>query len=159
MNTVYTGAFGSPSTEWMDSIPNEMYCVNYFYGAIGYADADRALGCPPLYAEQTTPPYNYPNVMPLKYNGVTANRINIRNGLYDSFYSVETTYENPTNSNYSASHTLVEDLMAFAALPGSINTTDRKNYWTSITEMKFIKINESDLAYPAKTTATTPETP
>jgi hypothetical protein len=100
-------------------------------GAIGYADADQALSLPA-------------NTKALKYNGETASRVNVRNGLYD-FWSVQWLYEDPTAPGYSTTHPLVSELMEFAAVPANVPTT-KAAYWAALDEMNYLK--GTDQEYP-----------
>lgn len=139
---------GGATTVWTDGTGAEMTCVNTISGAIGFADADRALGMAPLY-NSANPPFaisHYASTMPLTYNGEAPTRVNIRNGIYDNFWTVEQLYQLPAD-NGTPVGTLAAGLTAAAGNPASLSVTDRANYWASVDEMYQMKT--SDLTYPA----------
>jgi hypothetical protein len=110
-------------------------------GAIGYADADQAVS---------------PNTQAIAYNGEMPHRINIRNGLYDNFWSIQHLYENPAAPEYAATHGLVQEMMTFAANPNNIPSC-KAPYWAAYGEMQNMK--PDDFSYPFKVTAPNPQNP
>ncbi len=86
----YIANDGNPGeTIWFNSgSADEMKCINIQAGAIGYSDSDQLTG-----SGATT----YGNVAAVAYNGYFPNRVNIRNGLYDDFWTNEWLYYNPTH--------------------------------------------------------------
>jgi ABC-type phosphate transport system substrate-binding protein len=127
---------------------DEIKCINgattasptgSLIGAIGYADADQAIG-----VTGTSQ-----NVKQLKYNGFYPTRTAIRNGLYD-FYTNAWLYTNGTNLS------LANSLIAYAKKPANIPAS-KANYWATVNEMKFNR--GTDGGYPAFTGATNPMTP
>lgn len=112
-------------------------------GAIGYADADQAIGTTNVSQ----------NVKQLKYNGFYPTRSAIRNGLYD-FYTNAWLYTNPANS--AATNAIANSLIAFAQDPANVPAS-KANYWASVAEMKFNRA--ADNSYPAFTGASIPMLP
>jgi len=141
--------FESAGSVWFNQgSTDEIKCVNgattatptgSLIGAIGYADADQAIG-----VAATSQ-----NVKQLKYNGVYPTRSAIRNGLYD-FYSNAWLYTNGTNAGLTA------DLIAYAQKPANVPAS-KANYWAAVSEMKFNKA--ADNSYPAYTGASVPMLP
>jgi len=131
---------------------DEMKCVNgattatptgSLVGAIGYADADQAVG-----VAGTSQ-----NVKQLKYNGVYPTRTAIRNGQYD-FYTDAWLYSNPANG--ATVNNLAASLVTFAQDPANVPST-KANYWAAVGEMKYNRA--SDVGYPAMAGATDPMLP
>lgn len=131
---------------------DEMKCINgatsdtpngSLIGAIGYADADQAVG-----VANTSQ-----NVKQLKYNGFYPTRTAIRNGLYD-FYTNAWLYTNPANG--ASVNALAADLVTYAQVPANVPTS-KANYWAAVSEMKFNR--GSDAGYPAFTGASIPMVP
>ncbi|AJY71068.1 hypothetical protein RW64_16575 [Geobacter sulfurreducens] len=102
-------------------------------GAIGYADADQAVG-----VANTSQ-----NVKAVKYNGAYGTRYNVRNGNYD-FWSTQWVYENKARTT-AAQRPVVDALIAFAKVPANVPSTKAK-YWATADEMKFFK--GTDQEYP-----------
>ena len=135
------------STWFNQASSDEIKCINgnvgtgtgSLIGAIGYADADQAIG-----VAATSQ-----NVKQLKYNGFYPTRAAIRNGLYD-FYTNAWLYTNGTNLS------LANSLIAYAKLPANIPAS-KSNYWATVREMKFNRA--SDTTYPAFTGAASPMLP
>lgn len=163
-NTVIYSNWGGglPTEEVADSVwfnqgsSDEMKCINgattatptgSLIGAIGYADADQAIG-----VAGTSQ-----NVKQLKYNGFYPTRTAIRNGLYD-FYTNAWLYTNPANS--AQVNAIINDasagLIAFAQDPANVPAS-KANYWAAVGEMKFNRA--ADNSYPAFTGAAIPMTP
>ena len=127
---------------------DEMKCVNSQAGSIGYSDSDQLTG---------SGPGTYPNAAAVSYNGFFPNRVNIRNGLYDDFWTNEWLYYNPSHiqsiypSTYTVYETLIADLNSFAGNPANLTTTSslgtKAEYWATQGEMAFEK--NVDSAYPA----------
>ena len=114
------------------------------YGAIGYADADRA---------------NLANTAgPLNYQGEAPNRVNIRNGRYD-FWTLEWLYLDPANADYLASKAMIDAMEGFAGDPVNLTTLipSKANYWATKAEMKVKKV--SDPSYPVRQVPTSPQLP
>jgi hypothetical protein len=133
----------SEPTVWFNNGSGDlMNCVNTVSGAIGYADADQA---------NKTNTYG-----PIKYNGYKPTRVNIRNGLYDNFWSAQHLYENQTDTLYSATHPVVLNLMTFASNPSTVPST-KALYWATQDEMVYMKAD--DKSYPAYQGAITSQTP
>mgnify|MGYP005841632137 CR=1 FL=1 len=138
---------GGPTVYFNDGSSQMMNCINGSggwngLGAIGYADADQALSLPA-------------NTKALKYNGETASRVNVRNGLYD-FWSVQWLYEDPSAPGYSTTHPWVSQLMAFASVPANIPSS-KAAYWAAKDEMNFLK--GTDQEYPGYTGCVDCQTP
>ena len=145
-----------------DGTGNEMDCINggdwsanpggtngginwTGYGAIGYADADRA---------------NKTNTVgPLNYQGFAPSRVNIRNGRYD-FWTLQWLYWDATNNaDYIANSTLINAMETFIDTPSNMNlVTSKAAYYATKPEMKVTKAT-ADLSYPSRQTATNPQTP
>ena len=134
---------------------DEIKCINgntdaattgSLIGAIGYADADQALG-----VAATSQ-----NVRQLKYNGNYPTRTAIRNGQYD-FYTNAWLY---TNNDATDANSIVNDatngLIVYAQNPLNVPAS-KTNYWAAKSEMKFNR--GSDVAYPGKAVATSPQLP
>jgi ABC-type phosphate transport system substrate-binding protein len=100
-------------------------------GAIGYLDADTANG--------TTAGSNdyYTRV---RYNGVSANRTNVRNGAYE-FYTVGQMY--PAGVNSALENAVIAYVQSPANIPGS-----KAAFWATNSEMVYKR--GSDPAYPSK---------
>ena len=139
----------TPSFYSYDTIPTQLDCVNGTWsgapngsaiGAIGYTDADRStsLGA---------------NVTMVNYNGVTPNRRNMRNGLYDDFWSVNTLYYDP--ARYPSGNVvrgIADSLVSYVSDPNVITglgtgTTAKGNYWATFGEMRYMKYGADQ--YPA----------
>ncbi len=143
-----------------DGSNDEMKCINGATsgtitwsgaGAIGYADADQAVGAGS----------SYTNTSRLTYNGEEPSRVNIRNGRYD-FWTSEWAYENPLAPEYSATHPTVSAMMTYAANPANIPGVsnfgaDKTGYWASSGEMVYMK--GTDKTYPAFQGAANPQLP
>jgi ABC-type phosphate transport system substrate-binding protein len=155
--TTGPAALRSPPFIWFNaSSGDEIKCVNgastanpnglNTVGAIGYADADQALG-----AANTSQ-----NVAQLKYNGFYPTRTAIRNGLYD-FYTNAWLY---TNADATVANTIVNDptvgLIVYAQNPANVPAS-KANYWAAGAEMKYNRA--ADTGYPAKAKATSIQTP
>lgn len=147
-----------PYIYFNDGAADEIKCVNgnttlattgSARGAIGYADADQAVG-----VAGTSQ-----NVVAIKYNGLFGRRNTIRNGAYD-FFSNQWLYENPSKTpTASAQHVLIGQLNTFAANPANLTTYlgAKAPYWASQAEMNWNKA--SDTQYPAFVGAANPQTP
>jgi len=131
---------------------DEMKCVNgnttatpsgSLIGAIGYADADQAIGVSG----------KSQNVRQLKYNGVYPTRAAIRNGQYD-FYTNAWLYTNPAND--PSVNALAEVLVTFAQQPENVPAS-KANYWAAVAEMKYNR--GADIAYPVFSGASAPQLP
>ncbi|NWF54486.1 MAG: substrate-binding domain-containing protein [Syntrophaceae bacterium] len=109
------------------------------YGRIGYADADQG---------NLTFTYG-----PIKYNGYKPYRHNIREGLYDNFWSYQTCYDNiPAGTGAK-----VIDQLLFDWSKTNVPTA-KAEWWTPPCEM--IVKKDSDRTYPYYTTPTcTPPEP
>lgn len=103
-----------------------------FTGAIGYMDADN--GSVTTYTK-------------LKYNGVSANRTNVRNGAYE-FYTV--------GHMYAENTALANDVVSFVQDPANI-PSGKQPFWAAASEMKYIR--GLDAAYPSKGGPTVTVTP
>jgi hypothetical protein len=150
----------SPTAYFYDTITTMLGCVNGVtgasttggsaIGAIGYTDADRStsLGL---------------HTSMLNYNGVLPSRRNVRNGLYDDFWSVNYLYYNPTyNPVGSATYQVFNAFYNYENDPAKITTlgsgtTNKGLFWATVGEMVYMK-NGADL-YPGYVGATTPQTP
>jgi hypothetical protein len=113
-------------------------------GAIGYADADQAVG-----VSGTSQ-----NVTPVKYNGSFGRNNTIKNGMYD-FFSNQWLYENPAKtpasggSDNGATHNLIIALKNYASNPANLASVGSKGlYWAAGSEMLFNKT--ADNTYPLK---------
>jgi hypothetical protein len=132
-----------PTIYFNNGSGDEMNCVNGSGawsgdGAVGYADADQAgsLG-------------SYPDTVVLKYNGEVANRVNIRNGVYDNFWSNQQLY-------FRTRTAWIDNLCTYAADPTKVPAS-KANYWATVCEMNYEKEHDSD--YPKYVGATCPQTP
>jgi ABC-type phosphate transport system substrate-binding protein len=112
-------------------------------GAIGYADADQAVG-----TANTSQ-----NIQLIKYNGVYPTRAAIRNGLYD-FYTNAWLYTNPANG--TTVNGLAASLVTFAQNPDHVPAT-KANFWAAVGEMKYNRT--SDVTYPVYIGASIPKLP
>jgi ABC-type phosphate transport system substrate-binding protein len=139
-----------PGIIWNDGTGAEVSCVNANPGAFGFADADYALSMDPLWtALGKAEPATYATTYPLKLDGVAPSRRSIRNGVYDNFWSIEWVLENPNNPDYTsgiASHAMVTNsnsngLIDQVSNPTIISATDRKDFWASMCEMKYMKLD------------------
>ena len=149
-NTVTTETAGSV---WFNQGSGDlMKCVNgnstdtpngSLIGAIGYADADQAIG----EANKSQ------NVKQLKFNGYYPTRSAIRNGLYD-FYTNAWLYTNPLNG--TTVNNLATSLITFAQDPENVPAS-KANYWAAVGEMKYNRA--ADSTYPAFTGASIPKLP
>jgi ABC-type phosphate transport system substrate-binding protein len=143
----------TPGSIWFNQgSTDEIKCVNgnatatptgSLIGAIGYADADQAVG-----VAATSQ-----NVKQLKYNGFYPTRTAIRNGLYD-FYTNAWLYTNTANP--ATVNNLANDLVVYAQEPTNVPAS-KANYWAAVGEMKFNRA--ADSAYPAFTGASIPMLP
>jgi len=148
-NSVATAeSVGSPTIWFNQGSGDEIKCVNgattatpngSLAGAIGYADADQAIG-----VANTSQ-----NVKQLKFNGFYPTRTAIRNGLYD-FYSNAWLYTNGPTTGLAA------DLVAYAQDPANVPVA-KANYWAAQGEMKYNK--GTDTQYPAFVGASSPLLP
>jgi hypothetical protein len=115
-------------------------------GAIGYMDADNG---------------NTANYVQIKYQGYVANRINMRDGLYDDFFAINRMYKNPT---MSADQAAIETaLFNYVSTPANINAgtvgAARALTYGSVKELRFNK-SSSDINYPTKVlTVPSPQMP
>jgi ABC-type phosphate transport system substrate-binding protein len=147
-----TASAYTPVTWFNQSSTDEIKCINggstanpngSLIGAIGYADADQAIG-----VANTSQ-----NVKQLKYNGFYPTRTALRNGLYD-FYTNAWLWTNPANG--STINNLAADMIAFAKVPTNVPPS-KVNYWATQSEMKFNKA--TDNSYPGAVHATAPQLP
>lgn len=131
---------------------DEMKCINgnstatptgSLIGAIGYADADQAIGVANVSQ----------NVKQLKYNGFYPTRTAIRNGLYD-FYTNAWLYTNLANG--ATVNALGASLITFAQEPANVPAS-KANYWAAVGEMKYNR--GADNGYPGFTGASVPMLP
>jgi len=131
---------------------DEVKCINgnstaspdgALVGAIGYADADQAIG-----VAATSQ-----NVKQLAYNGFYPTRSAVRNGLYE-FYTAAQLYTNPANG--ATVNAIAEDLVTYAKDPANIPAA-KANYWAAATEMNYVR--GTDAAYPAFIGASSPQLP
>ncbi len=158
--TVMNGAWGASTiaAETADAIwfnqgsTDEIKCINgnstatptgSLIGAIGYADADQAVG-----VAATSQ-----NVKLIKYNGVYPTRAAIRNGLYD-FYTNAWLYTNPANG--AGINAIASSLITFAQDPANVPAS-KANFWAAVGEMKYNR--GTDSGYPAYVGASLPMEP
>lgn len=137
-------AGGLPKVYFNQGSGDMLKCINgmdpthptgQLLGAIGYSDADAALGV----AGSTE------NVKQLAYNGFYPTRTVVRNGLYD-FYSPGMLY------TYGAPAGITASVIAFAKDPANI-PANKVNYWATSDEMAASRADVT--AYPGYTGATT----
>lgn len=136
--------YESPAAIWFNEGSTDMIkCVNgnstatptgSAIGAIGYADADQAIG-----AAGTSQ-----NVKAVKYNGHFGTRYSIRNGAYD-FWTTQWVYEDAARTS-TAQRPVVDALIAYASDPANVPATKAK-YWATKDEMKFFKGSEAEYPY------------
>lgn len=107
---------------------NMMDCINNNPGAIGFADAD---------ASNKTNTFG-----PIPFNGTLPTATNIKNGLYDRFWSLEHVLQpDPAPVGYPT--TIVNAMMEYA----SANIPSGKaTYWANSKDMKIHKV--TDFTYP-----------
>lgn len=147
-------SFENPDAIWFNEGSSDLIkCVNgnstatptgSLIGAIGYADADQAVG-----VAGTSQ-----NVKAVKYNGHFGTRYNLRNGAYD-FWTTQWVYEDAARTT-AAQRPVVDALVAFASSPANVPSTKAK-YWATKDEMKFFKGSEAE--YPYLNGAIDPQTP
>jgi len=151
----------APGQIWFNQGSSDMMkCINgattatptgSLAGAIGYADADQAIGLANVSQ----------NVKQLKYNGFYPTRTAIRNGLYD-FYTNAWLYTNPANTGSAVLpvaynvNALAANLVAFAQDPANVPTS-KVNYWAAVGEMKYNR--STDTGYPGFVGASIPMLP
>lgn len=116
----------------------ELGCVANYDGGIGYADADS----------------NQAGTTRLKYNGVAAKRSNLRNGLYDTFYTYQHLFENTANTS-AAQKTLRTTMLNYVNVHPF--PTAKADFWATAAEMNWGKA--TDAGYPAYVGAATPMLP
>lgn len=158
--TVMNGSWGAPTVTaetagavWFNQgSTDEMKCINgnatatptgSLIGAIGYADADQAVGTANVSQ----------NVKLIKYNGQYPTRSAIRNGLYD-FYTNAWLYTNPANA--AATNAIAASVVAFAQNPANVPAS-KANFWAAVGEMKYNR--GTDAGYPAYVGASAPMLP
>jgi hypothetical protein len=143
-------AGGAPQIWFNQSTTDEIKCINgntstsptgSLIGAIGYADADQAIGVATISQ----------NVKQLAFNGVYPTRSAVRNGLYE-FYTAAQLYTNRA----VAVNAIAEDLITYTQNPANIPAA-KANYWATASEMNYLRA--SDAAYPGFTGATQPQLP
>jgi hypothetical protein len=133
-----TSATSGNGTVFNVDTGTELGCVANYDGGIGYADAD---------ASQA-------GTTRLKYNGVAAKRSNLRNGLYDTFYTYQHLFENAGNTS-SAQKTLRTTMLNYVnvhAFPAA-----KADFWATAAEMNWGK--PTDAGYPSYIGAATPIAP
>ena len=141
---------GGPTIRFNDGTGNMLDCIagedaahvgGQDLGGIGFADADKKEG---LRAHVTA----------VKYNGVWPTRANIRDGIYDNFWSEQFLYR-----SCAAPSTVYTDLLAFANDPARIEglPNNRGLYYTTVNEMKVMKASPE--LYPGAVTPLTPWLP
>ncbi len=114
------------------------------WGAVGFMDADKdnAGG-------------GFANIKgPLYYNGFKPYRWNIRNGLYDNFWTKQNMYTKDSQLNANQ-QTVAERMATFASKAANLNATDlgsqaRADCWASGEEMGYGKAHDKD--YPSRIT-------
>jgi hypothetical protein len=121
-----------------DGVNAPLSSGNNTTGRAGYADADR-----------TNKTYTYG---PVKYNGYKPYRWNVRNGLYDNFWSAAYVFDDC--GTVSGCGPVQTSMFAWASqnVPGT-----KSNYWTPGCEMTFMKA--TDDVYPGFVAATCPKAP
>jgi hypothetical protein len=144
----------SAPTVWFNQgSGDEIKCINgnatttptgSLIGAIGYTDADQAVG-----VANTSQ-----NVAPLKYNGLYPTRSVIRNGMYD-FFTNAWLFTNPA-ANTTTNNAVAAKLVAYALDPVNVPPIGI-NYWATQGEMRYNRI--SDTGYPSYTGASIPMLP
>jgi hypothetical protein len=141
---------------FQDGTGDELNCVNGKNGAIGYADADNAEQMPNSGNRPGGAGTKYANTQPVQYNGVWPTRWNIRDGIYDNFWSIEYLYGLKTTLGSGSTQGIPEvvSLVAFANNPDKITFLpgNRGMYYASTCEMKVTKTNPA--AYATHTTPT-----
>jgi hypothetical protein len=135
--------FNDKTSDMMNCINGKTpsYSTGHSWGGIGYADAD-----------QSTSAYTY--VAPvLKYNGYAPTRANIRNGLYDNFWTAlfATSSLSRATQQPQPHAPVVADMMSYAAV-GSHIPSSKTDTWATAAEMRYMKADDS--VYPTKTTPT-----
>jgi hypothetical protein len=105
-------------------------------GAIGFMDADNA---------------NTASYVQIKYNGFAANRINMRDGMYDDFYAVNHMYRNTGNLN-SSQTAIYNTLIGYISNPANINPSTvgagKSLTYGAATELRVSKQAGGDATYP-----------
>ena len=107
----------------------EMSCIANYAGGIGYADADSSQA----------------GTTRLKYNGVVANRSNLRNGLYDTFYTHEHLFSKEANlsTDQKSARDKMITYVTVHAFP-----SNKADFWATAGEMVWTK-GINDAGYPA----------
>jgi ABC-type phosphate transport system substrate-binding protein len=133
---------GTYSYYFNDGTGNEETCVNTLTGAVGYFDADKAVGAGS----------SYTNIAPVTYNGVTttngpALKAMIEKGQYD-FWTVENLFLQHGNSDMT-------NLCSFLQTAGN-NGIAMPDAWYAYTcQLNYTKSN--DAVYPTYSGATCPQ--
>lgn len=112
-------------------------CVEFYPGAVGYADADKLMG-----TDDTG------NIHILKYQGVEPVREKIKNCEYN-FWATQWVYWDAAEVEGLGLTNLVNDLMTYAGDPLNLtyeNIGYRADFWAAQSEMSCKKDN--DFAYP-----------
>jgi hypothetical protein len=151
-NAVQGGTPCTVATQLVDcagAVPANI-CKSYnngkAWGAIGYADADQAVGVAGVSN----------NVVRVKYNGLYPTRAAIRNGAYD-WYANQVLYKSPTTAGTGTPQaTLYTNLLTYASNPANVPAA-KAAYWATAAEMNWNK--GSDLQYPGFVGATNAQTP
>lgn len=112
----------------------ETSCITGTAGAVGFADADKT----------ATGMYQVP------YQGALPTRANIRNGVYDGFWTVQHLFQNPAASDYSAKKPIVQNLVNFANLPAN---SAKPAVYATAAEMLIQKTTPNATTFPTRVAA------
>jgi len=125
-----------PDIYFNDTTGDELGCINTHQGAIGYADADKAVSA----TNHTLS--SYANVVELAYQGEYATADSVKYSRYD-FWTNEWAYYNKTVTDAAGLTTEVANLLTYVA--GHIPTAEVP-FWVDSNGLKFKK--SSDQNYP-----------
>jgi len=116
-------------------------------GAIGFMDADNP---------------NTTSYTQIKYNGFAANRVNMRDGMYDDFYAINHMYRNTGDLN-SSQTAIYNTLLSYISNPANINTSTvgagKSLTYGAASELRVSKAPGGDTSYPQVVTPLDPVTP
>jgi hypothetical protein len=113
-------------------------CLDFYYGAVGYIDADKILGNDTVNSCHE-----------VKFEGVEPTREKVKFGEYSFWAGQKCFWDTGAISTVQAN--LATALMDFAKDPANLNNVDfgqKANFWATDNEMTVSK--SSDAAYPSK---------
>lgn len=122
-----------PKVWFNNGSSDEIKCVNENAGGIGYADSDKIIGST-----------SYPDTFRTLYQGEEADKVNIKNGLYD-FWSAQWLYSKKAGVEDDAVKGLINGLASYASVAANLPAS-KADYWATQNEMYVEKA--TDTAYP-----------